>query len=800
MKIRNVLAAMAWFAIAMVCSAPASAQRSPGAGPPADPWPRVVDLSNGQMLAYQPQVISWTDNQLDFRAALAFKPDGAKEESFGVIVASARTQVDRVLRTVTFENLRISKIDFPTLPDRGAAYATQLQTQFARQVRTIALDRLEASLALAGIKPPTVAVQNDAPQVFVSYSPAILVPIDGAPVLKPVPDDSRFQRVINTKALILQGGLGQKFYLHVYDGWLEADALGGPWTQSQAQPIGMDRAAAAIAKSGAVDMLDGGHSAQPKPSLANGVPTIYTSQVPAELIVFKGQPDFVPIAGTQLLWAANTNNDALIDTANNNYYVLMAGRWFRAAGLSGPWSFVPSDALPADFARIPPQAPAGAVLPTVAGTPQAQEAVISNSIPQTATVPLKNGPSFTPSFDGAPQLAPIAGTSMSYVVNASEPLIQVAPDAHYAVVAGVWFTATQLTGPWRIATSVPSVVYTIPPSSSLYYVTYVKIYEATPQVVYVGYTPGYMGTVVSPYGTVVYGTGYAYSPWIGSVWYPPPYTYGVYAAPVYNPWVGYTFGFAMGLATAAWMDPYWGWGGGAWYAPGYWGRYPCCGSASANVYGHWGNAAYSGTRSWYAGGGVAGSTFRGSYATARGTTGNIDAGRQYNAWTGNASRGYDRTFNTAGGASGNVARGANTNVYSGQRSTGSAVSATGPGGSSYNRAGATTAGPLGAAHAGGGSFTNGMTGKTTSWSSASLGNSHVADVDGNVYRNSGSGWQQHSSGGWGSASGDTSWADRESQARSAGADRSGGFFSRAGWGWTVRRRRGPLRQRWLRWR
>ena len=95
MKIRSAFAAMAWFAIVLLCSASASAQRSPGGGPPADPWPRVVDLSNGQMLAYQPQVISWTDNQLDFRAALALKPDGAKEESFGVIVASARTQVDR---------------------------------------------------------------------------------------------------------------------------------------------------------------------------------------------------------------------------------------------------------------------------------------------------------------------------------------------------------------------------------------------------------------------------------------------------------------------------------------------------------------------------------------------------------------------------------------------------------------------------------------------------------------------------------------------------------------------------------
>ena len=83
------------------------------------------------------------------------------------------------------------------------------------------------------------------------------------------------------------------------------------------------------------------------------MPTIYTSQVPAELIVFKGQPDFVPIVGTQLLWAANTTSDVLIDTTNNNYYVLMSGRWFRAPRLTGPWTFVASNALPADFAQHP---------------------------------------------------------------------------------------------------------------------------------------------------------------------------------------------------------------------------------------------------------------------------------------------------------------------------------------------------------------------------------------------------------------------------------------------------------------
>jgi hypothetical protein len=775
MRPHTLIAALILTLSALSVSAGAFAQGSPVDTPPPDPWPRGVDLGDAQVLVYQPQINSWTDNQLDFRAALAIKLGGAKAASFGVIFATTRTQVDKVLRTVTFENLKISKIDFPTLPNRGAAYAAELQTQFATSIRTMSLDRLDSSLALAGIKPPTVAVQNNPPWVIISYSPAILVPIDGAPVLKPVPN-SQFQRVINTRALILQGP-SQNFYIHVYDGWLQSNAINGPWAQALDLPPGIKSVAQPLANSGAVDMLDGGAKANPKPSLASGVPTIYTSQVPAELIVFKGQPDFQPVVGTQLLWAANTTSDVLIDITKNYYYVLISGRWFDSAALTGPWTFVPNNALPGDFARIPPQSLAGAVLPTVAGTPQAHEAAISNSIPQTATIPLTKGPTFTPNFDGPPQYLPIDGTSLSYVANSSEPVIQVAPDAYFAVVAGVWFTSAQVTGPWIIATSVPTAIYTIPPASPLYYVTYVRIYEATPQYVYVGYTPGYFGTVISPYGTVVYGTGYAYSPWIGTVWYPPPYTYGVAAAPVYNPWVGFTFGFAVGLATAAWMEPYWG---GSFYSPAYWGAYPCCGSASANVYGHWGGAAYSGTRSWYAGGGVAGSTFSGSYATARGTTGNINAGRQYNAWTGNASRGYDRTFNTAVGGSGNVARGTNYNTYTGQRSTANAVSGTTANGSTYDRAGATTAGPQGYGHTGGGSVYNANTGKTTNWGAANTGNNRYADSSGNTLQNKGGGWQQHSAGGWSNTGGNNSWADQESQARSAGNDRSSNFSSSFG--------------------
>jgi hypothetical protein len=302
---------------------------------PADPWPRQVNLASGTVLMYQPQVSQWQGNQITFRSALGFMPKGGKQETFGVMFATARTQVDRINRSVVFENLQITSSLFPTLPDKGASLSADLQASVASTVRTISLDRLKASLALNGIQPPTVAVQNNPPQVLVSYSPAILVPIDGTPVFKPV-GNSGFQRIINTKALILQGGPGNALYLAVYDGWLSAASLQGPWLQTSTLPAGLAATAQSVAKTGAVDMLTGGPDAKPKPSLANGVPSIMISQVASELIIFNGQPDFVPINGTQLLWAANTTSDVFVNTANSGYYVLMAGTLVHRAGTGRP--------------------------------------------------------------------------------------------------------------------------------------------------------------------------------------------------------------------------------------------------------------------------------------------------------------------------------------------------------------------------------------------------------------------------------------------------------------------------------
>ena len=556
---------------------------------PADAWPRHVALAGAEALVYAPQVERWADNRLEFRVAVALRPTGAAAESYGTIAASAATRVDKVARTVTLDGVTIAKTDFPTLPDRGAAFAAALAQKFSGAVRTVALDRLQASLAAAGVAPATVAVRNDPPRIVVREAPAILVPLDGAPVLRPVPDGGGFQRVVNTRALILKAPGEPQYFLRVYDGWLMANALDGPWTQPFIAPSGIDAVARKVAATGVVDLLDGGRRANPKPTLAQGVPEIVTAQTPAELVVFRGAPDLAPIVGTQLKWATNTTSDVLVDGATGQYYVLLAGRWFRAPALAGPWAFVASDALPADFARIPPGSLAGSVLPAVAGTPQARAAAAANAIPQTATVPRKDGPTFAAKFDGPPQFADIPGTALAYAVNAGVPVIRTAPGAYYAVKAGIWFTAAQAEGPWTLATSVPAAIYAIPPSSPVYFATFVRIYGATPDVVYAGYTPGYLGAYVAPGGTVVYGTGYAHAPWIGSVWHAAPATYGVAAVPVWNPRVGYTYAFALGLATPAWAPA--GAATGARFHPGYWGAYPCCGSASANVYRWWARAA-----------------------------------------------------------------------------------------------------------------------------------------------------------------------------------------------------------------
>ncbi len=223
--------------------------------------------------------------------------------------------------------------------------------------------------------------------------------------------------------------------------------------------------------------------------------------------------------------------------------------------------------------------------------------------------------------------------------------------------------------------------------------------------------------MVEPDGVVVYGTGYDYTPWVGTVYYAAPDTYGVQAQPVYNPATDMAYGMALGLTTAAMVDT---WGGGStyYYDSSYHG-YPCCGSTSANVYSHWGDTAVSGTDTWYSkSSGQVGEKSSGSYTNYRtGTTGTYSANRYVNPYQGTAGRSYQRSFDTTGGATGDVSRGETYNANTGETKYSSDMSATTQGGSTVSRDTSAQWGAQGTSASHDTTVTNAQTGQTNTYSS-----------------------------------------------------------------------------------
>jgi len=721
-------------------------------------WPRTMTSGSDTFLIYQPQVEKWDANRIYLYSAVELKTGKDSAAKYGVVWFNARTEVDKINRLVTLDQVQLTKVTFPAAADKEAGLTALLQKKLPSTTRTISLDRLEAALEAAGDEIKGIEVKNDPPKVIVASKPSLLVLIDGKPQLREI-EGTKLQHVINTRAVLLFDNDKKTYYLRVQDWWLQSGDLEGLWSYAEKLPDDMKKAEAYVVKEAATETPQSDQSSKP-PSLKDAgkkaeIPVVYVEFGPAELIETKGQPQYKPIPGTQLEYAENTNGNVF--RVEGRYYILISGRWFGAASLQGPWTFMPGNDLPTDFAKIPLTEPKSTVLASVPGTPQAQEALIANSIPQTASI-TRSEAELNVKYDGDAVFVPIQGTSMSYAQNTSSPVIKVSDKNYYCVEAGVWFKALTPQGPWSVADSVPDEIYNIPPSSPVYYVTYVKIYGSTPDVVYVGYTPGYYGTVVSSSSTtVVYGTGWYYAPYVGpTVWYGWPYTYGVGAGFTYTTTSGWSFGFGYGYSYYPWYYPWWGpmgYYGYGWYPYYGWGAWG--GAAVANVYGVWGNTAYSRTGTAWANPytGNYGAATRGAYhnsQTGRSTV--AGRGRNTNIYTGNTA-GYrgGATYNPNTGIVAGGGAGYAGNIYSGQGTAGR-------GGFAYN--------------------TN-----TGAGVAASRDNIY-AGKDGTVYRyNRQNGdWSSNSGSGWQNTSRPDTNLQRQQQARTQGAQRTQNFNSARSYG------------------
>jgi hypothetical protein len=650
-------------------------------------WPRQITKPQGTLVYYQPQVDSWNNFQeLNWRMAISVTPAGGKE-IVGAVALRGLTSVNSETQMVLISNLEIKNTYFPSLDPASAASMDQLVRTFVPPTVWISMQRLVACVPKPEAPASGVQLNNAPPQIFVSYQPSILLSVEGQPLLAEIPN-TKLQYVINTEwAVFLYDK--SAYYLLAGERWLTSNNLQGPWSPTMQLPKDMNKLLKEQQWASLKNFIP------PSPASANAVvPMVFYSTVPAVVILFDGQPVYSAIQGTQLVYATNTRSYLFVYTPTNQYYYLTAGRWFTSSSLQGPWTFATPN-LPPDFAHIPPDSPPSQVLPSVPGTEEAKDAVMMAQVPTSITVnPAAAAAQASVNYSGAPQFAPIPGTSLTYATNTPQKVIQVG-DLYYLCLQGIWFLSTSPQGPWQTAQSVPQVIYTIPPSSPVYNVTYVTQVAAPDGTVQASYTAGYMGAFivgVAVGAVVAGGTGYYYPPYI----YHPAYGYPAY----------YHYPATYGSTS---------------YYHSSTGAY----GVSQTAYGPYGSASRSASYNPYTGT----STHTASVSTPYGSA---HAATAYNPYTGASAATHQGSNGYSAWGSSEVSKNGQS-AYSQHYSTAQGTTGsvqTSSGGKAYGASGAY--------------------GNSAAVGKSSSGNLY-ASADGNVYKNTGSGWEKYgSNGSWNS--------------------------------------------------
>ena len=489
-------------------------------------WPREIPASQGTIVLYQPQLEALTGNQLTARAAISYRPATGTDPVFGAMWLSGTVDTDREAGEVVIYDVKVQRVRWPdATPERQQQFTKIVNADFPTGGFRMSLERLQASLASAAAERGHVeGLKSDAPMIVFVEQVSVLLLYDGEPQTQPI-ENTNLEVVVNTPFGVIRDKATGTYYLGGGKIWYSAADPKGPW-QAGAQPP--------------QEILQGvspDTSSTPPP---NPPPQIVTATEPTELVVTQGPPKWQSTAEGKLLYVQNTETPWLREAEGRDNYLLISGRWFRGASLQGPWASVRPDSLPAVFQEIPPSSPIGGVRSSIALTVEAQDAILDLEIPQTSAIK-RSEAKLTVTYDGEPKFVDIPNTKVAYAQNTASQVLRI-EGAYYACDNAVWFRAQSPTGPWVIADSIPKdAIKEIPPSAPVYHVTYGNVYGSTSEVVYVGYTPGYVGTYPY-YGVPVYGTGWAYPPYMGGVYYPRPVTYGMHVS--YNPYTGWSMGMS----------------------------------------------------------------------------------------------------------------------------------------------------------------------------------------------------------------------------------------------------------------
>ncbi len=516
-------------------------------------WPQTITANEGEIIVYQPQPEKLNGNVLNGRTAFQIDLKDSNEPIFGAMWFSAKLDTNRDSAVASVYDIKVEQVTWPDSKDADEQrFTAVVENAAAGTVFELSMESLAATLETAELVQKSLEnLNNEPPEIIFRQELAVLLLFDGEPKLSDI-ENSPYQRVLNAPFAVACDKQGKSCWLTSGKYWYQSQTALGPWAVSSKPPA---------------DLMENMPQAEDSEAQPDTAPAIVVATAPTELIVTVGAPEWTPLPGGEILYVSNTESPWLRYLPTGDMYLLLSGRWYRAATEQGPWTFVKADGLPAAFAKIPPASDIGGLRTSVAGTPEAEDAVRDQAIPQTAAIDRKSA-SLTVEYDGKPQFETIAGTQTAYAVNTGAQVLKI-NQQFYAVDNGVWFTSTSANGPWTVADSVPEdKIAEIPPTAPVYNTTHVHIYESTPEVVYVGYTAGYLSSYPY-YGVPVYGTGWYYPPYYGNWYHPRPSTWGFHVG--YNPWSGWSFGVSWSNGFFS-FGASWGGGYGGAYRP--WG---CCG-------------------------------------------------------------------------------------------------------------------------------------------------------------------------------------------------------------------------------
>lgn len=461
-------------------------------------WPRLLTFEDGaRLVLHRPQIDAWRDfKSLEVRLAATLElPD---REALGTVRLRLATEVDIPRRVALLSAPEVVEVSFPDLDEaQRAAARARIQRAAEAGVEETRLEDLIAASGPREIEVREVAVSNTPPRLLISHEPAILVVFDGAPVFEPI-EGTELELAMNSPSLLFRNRKTGWYYMLGWDAWLKASDLEkGRWVAAGQLPSAFLRLPDEPLWRALKKLIPG------RRLEAHDVPRVYVATEPTELIMTFGEPTFQPVPGTKLTYVDNSESDVFLNAADGMYYTLLAGRWFRTRG-QGPLEFC-SGALPDDFARIPPEHPAGRVLSSVPGTDQAADALSRHRLPHQATVE-RGSIRLDVSYLGAPRFAAIRGTAVEAATNTDFDVFKV-DGKFYCCSDGLWFVAASAQGSYELCDRVPDAIYAIPPEHAAFNDTFVRVENATPEEVTFSYTPGYFGSYVSG-GLVVWGTGH----------------------------------------------------------------------------------------------------------------------------------------------------------------------------------------------------------------------------------------------------------------------------------------------------